>query len=116
VLKVVKSLVKETEKKYKVKIQTEFPQKESAAPPTDPDAPVALAISRALKDLRKRRTKPLGIGGGTVAKYFREEGFPCAVWATLDEKAHTPDEYVAIPNIIEDAKVFAHVTMQRPPK
>lgn len=113
VLKVVKSLARETEKKYKVKIQMEFPQKESAAPPTDPDAPVALAISRALKDLRKRRTKPLGIGGGTVAKYFREQGFPCAVWATLDERAHTPDEYVMIPNIMEDAKVFAHVAMQR---
>jgi succinyl-diaminopimelate desuccinylase len=114
VLIVVKSLVKETEKKYKVKIKMEFPQKESAAPPTDPDAPVAKAISRALKDLRKRRTKPLGIGGGTVAKYFREKGFPCAVWATLDERAHTPDEYVVIPSIIEDAKVFAHVAMQRP--
>lgn len=112
VLKVVKELVAETKSKYRVKIEVEFPQKESAAPPTDPESPVALAIKLAVKELRKRRTKPLGIGGGTVAKYFRDAGFPCAVWATIEEQAHTPDEYAVIPNIAEDAKVFAHVAMQ----
>jgi succinyl-diaminopimelate desuccinylase len=112
VIKAVKTLARETERKYKVKIQMEFPQKESAAPPTDPDAPVAVAISKAVKDLRNRRTRTEGIGGGTVAKYFREAGFPCAVWSTMDERAHTPDEYALIPHIIEDAKVFAHVALQ----
>lgn len=112
VKKAVKALVKETEKKFKVKIESEFPQSEVAAPPTDTGAPAVQAISRALKDLRRRRSKPLGIGGGTVAKYFREKGFPCAVWCTMDERAHTPDEYAVIPNLIADAKVFAHVAMQ----
>ena len=112
VIKAVRAIVRETEKKYRVKIKIEFPQKETAAPPTDPAAPVAVAIGRAVRGLRGRRTKAVGIGGGTVAKLFRDAGFPCAVWCTQDERAHTPDEYAMIPHILEDAKVFAHVALQ----
>jgi succinyl-diaminopimelate desuccinylase len=42
---------------------------------------------------------------------LREVGLPCAVWATLDERAHRPDEYVRIPHILADAKVFAHIAL-----
>jgi len=112
VLKAVKAIVRETEKKYKVKIEMEHPQMESAAPPTPVDAPVVLAIARAMKELRNRKTKPMGIGGGTVAKYFRDAGLPCAVWSTMDEVAHTADEYALLPAILADAKVFAHVALQ----
>jgi succinyl-diaminopimelate desuccinylase len=112
VLKVVKAIVKETEKKYKVKIKMEQPQMESAAPPTPVDAPVVRSIARAMKELRNRMTKPMGIGGGTVAKHFRDAGFPCAVWATMDEVAHTADEYALLPAMLEDAKVFAHIALQ----
>jgi succinyl-diaminopimelate desuccinylase len=113
VVKRVKKLVRETEKKFKVKIEMDSPQYESAAPPTDPDAPVARAIIRAMKQLRRKTPKPLGIGGGTVAKLFRQAGFPCVVWCTMDERAHTPDEYIEVPYILDDAKVFAHVALQR---
>jgi succinyl-diaminopimelate desuccinylase len=112
VVRAVRALARETEKKYRVKIKIDYPQKETAAPPTDPDAPVALAIRRAVRDLRGRRTKTIGVGGGTVAKYLREAGLPSAVWATMDGRAHTPDEYALIPHTLEDAKVFAHIALQ----
>lgn len=114
VVKAVRKLVREAEKKYRVKIELDFPQYEPAAPPTDPDAPVARAIVRAVKQLRRRTPRPMGIGGGTVAKFFRQAGFPCVVWCTMDDRAHSPDEYMRIPFIIEDARVFAHVALQRP--
>jgi succinyl-diaminopimelate desuccinylase len=114
VLKAVREIARETEKKYKVKIKMEFPQKESAAPPTSPRAPVVAAIDRAVRELRARRTKPIGIGGGTVAKYFRDAGYSCAVWSTMDERAHTPDEYTRIPYLLDDARVFAHIALQHP--
>jgi succinyl-diaminopimelate desuccinylase len=85
---------------------------ESTAPPTDPEAPVAVAITRAMKQLRRRTPKPLGIGGGTVAKFFRRAGYPCVVWCTMDDRVHTPDEYVRIPHILDDARVFAYVALQ----
>ncbi len=111
VIKTARAMARETEKKYKVKISMEFPQKESAAPPTPVNAPVALAIARAMKSLRKRRTNTMGIGGGTVAKFFRDAGFYCAVWSTMDETAHNPDEYAKLPYILEDAKIFAHIAL-----
>jgi succinyl-diaminopimelate desuccinylase len=111
VIRAMKTVVKETERKFKVKVEMTFAQKETPAPPTPPDSPVAVAITRAVKELRRKNPKAIGIGGGTVAKYLREAGFPCAVWATLDERAHRPDEYVRIPHILADAKVFAHMAL-----
>jgi succinyl-diaminopimelate desuccinylase len=113
VVKAVKALAKETEKKFKVKINISYAQHDQAAPPTSPQAPVVQAITRAMKELRKKRPKPMGIGGGTVAAYFRRAGFPAAVWATMAETAHSPDEYCLIENILDDAKIFAHIFSQR---
>ena len=112
VLKEIKRLGRETEKKYRVKMEFTLVQKEVAAPPTPADAPVALAIAKAMRELRRRKPKTIGIGGGTVAKYLREAGFPCVVWSTLEEQAHRPNEYARIPHILDDAKVFVHVALQ----
>ena len=112
VIKAAKQIAKKTEKKYKVKIKVDFPQREQAAPETPADAPVAKSLTKAVRDLRKRKPKPLGIGGGTVGKFFREAGFPCAIWATQDEVAHTVNEYCRVSAMIADAKVFAHVALQ----
>jgi succinyl-diaminopimelate desuccinylase len=112
VMRAIKAIVRETEKKFRVKIEVTTAQKEKAAPPTDPKSPVAVSITRAVKELRRRTPKTIGIGGGTVAKYLREAGFPCVVWSTLDEQAHRPDEHARIPHILGDAKVFAHVALQ----
>jgi succinyl-diaminopimelate desuccinylase len=111
VITAMKAVVKATERKFKVKIEMTFAQKETSAPPTSPNSPVALSIARAVKELRKKTPKAIGIGGGTVAKYLREAGLPCAVWATMDEQAHRPDEYVRVSHILADAKVFAHMAL-----
>ncbi len=113
VIDAIAEFVRETEKRFNVTIAMEHPQMESAAPPTAHDAPVALAISRAVEALRGRKPKPMGIGGGTVGKYFREAGYPCVIWATQDENAHAPDEYCRISAMLDDAKVFAHVALQQ---
>jgi succinyl-diaminopimelate desuccinylase len=49
----------------------------------------------------------MGIGGGTVAAFFRDAGFPAAVWSTISPTAHQPNEYCSIKNIITDAKIMA---------
>jgi succinyl-diaminopimelate desuccinylase len=112
VMKTIKTIARETEKKFKVKMEITLVQEEEAAPPTDPKSPVALGITKAVKELRRKTPKTIGIGGGTVAKYLREAGFPCVVWCTMDEQAHKPDEYVRISHILSDAKVFAHIALQ----
>jgi len=54
----------------------------------------------------------MGIGGGTVAAFFRKAGFPAAVWSTMDETAHSPNEYCVLQYLKDDAKVFAHIALQ----
>lgn len=108
----VKDICKKVEEKHGVSIAVISPQELRAAPATPVDAPVVKAIQRAVSEIREVETEPKGIGGGTVAAFFREAGFNSVVWATQDETLHEPNEYVKIDNILDDAKVFAHVALQ----
>ena len=100
------------EKKFKVKIHTEIQQKAPAAPPTPAQAPVVMALKKAIQAVYKQEARAMGIGGGTVAAVFRRAGFPAACWSKLDETAHQPNEYCIIDNMVCDAKVFGHIFLQ----
>jgi len=102
----------EVEKAFGVKITFSFEHDLSAPPPTPADAPVALALKKAIKAITGKEARSMGIGGGTVAAHFRQAGLPAVCWATIDDMAHEPDEYCVIRNMLTDAKVFAHVFMQ----
>jgi len=53
--------------------------------------------------------RPVGIGGGTCANFFRLAGMDAYVWQTIEELAHQPNEYCVIDNLVNDAKVYATV-------
>ena len=77
--------------------------------PTPATAPVVAALKKAVMNITGREAKPMGIGGGTVAAFFREAGLPAAVWSTCPDTAHQPNEYCLISQVITDAKVFAAI-------
>jgi succinyl-diaminopimelate desuccinylase len=106
---VVDRVMAEVAKEFQVKIQVQSAQSAEAAPATSVNAPVVQALARAVKKVRGIQAKPMGIGGGTVAALFRRKGIPAVVWSTMDDLAHQPDEYCVIDNMVEDAKVFAHL-------
>lgn len=110
--KTVRKLADEIEAEFGVKVSFSSPQKEEAAPATPVDAPVVKALERAILAVHKKQAKSVGIGGGTVAAFFRRAGLSAAVWATLDELAHQPNEYCVIDNMLKDTKVFAHLFLQ----
>jgi succinyl-diaminopimelate desuccinylase len=85
--------------------------RQDAINPTAADAPVVRALSGAIKCVKGVEATPMGIGGGTVAAFFRKAGLPAAVWMTMPDTAHQPNEYCLISNIIEDAKIFACLYM-----
>ncbi len=97
------------EKANGVEIEIKSIQQEENTVPTSPDSEVVERLRISLKKLRGINAKPVGIGGGTVALYFRRKGIPTAVWSTLEEMAHQPNEYCKIQNLIDDTKVFVHV-------
>lgn len=104
--KKLRMLANKIEKKYKVKISFEYVQKSQAAPPTDPKSNIVVALKKAISDILKVKPTVYGIGGGTVAAYFRRLGLPTVVYSKLNESAHQPNEYCYISNIIDDTKVF----------
>lgn len=112
VLNRMRAIADEIEKEFKVKIELSKEQYEQAAPATDPNAQVVQVLKVAIKEIYNVEAKPMGIGGGTVAAIFRRKGFQAAVWSTIDDMAHEPNEYDRISNIINDTKVFVHVCLQ----
>jgi succinyl-diaminopimelate desuccinylase len=107
----IRSYCGQVEEEFKVKVETEHPMEEEAAPPTDADCAMVEALRPAIKHVYGVDARPMGIGGGTVAAYLRRAGVPSVVWARMDETMHGFDEYVLIPNVIGDAKVFAFVAL-----
>ncbi|MCK5032205.1 MAG: M20 family metallo-hydrolase [Calditrichia bacterium] len=108
VMNSIQKIVDKIENEFSVKINIIPEQKEQAAPSTPVDAKIVKLLEAAIKNVYKVDAKAQGIGGGTVAAIFRRKGYNAAVWATLEDLAHQPNEYCKIENIINDAKVFAH--------
>ena len=81
--------------------------KSDAPDPTPVNSDVVSLLRKAIKRCRGIEPEVGGIGGGTCAAHFRMAGIPAAVWSTIDEKAHQPNEYAKIENMVEDSKVFA---------
>jgi len=90
-----------------VEVEIETAHRQDAAPRTPADAPVVKALAGAVKKVTRKNAEPMGIGGGTVAAFFREAGLPAAVWSTISDTAHQPNEYALVSNILTDAKIFA---------
>lgn len=109
----VRKICDEVEQDFKVKIELDTPQLLQAPPATPVDSEIVSRLKKAIKEVYDVDAKPMGIGGGTVAAFFREKRLPVAVWSTIDDVCHQPNEYAVISNMVNDAKVFAHVCLQK---
>jgi len=96
---------------YQVTVEFESIITEQAAPPTAENAPVVELLKNGVREVYGREGKAMGIGGGTVAAFFRRAGLPAAVWSTSSDAAHQPNEFVPLESLVGDAKVFAHVIL-----
>jgi succinyl-diaminopimelate desuccinylase len=78
------------------------------APPATPaQAPVVRALTRAIARVRGIEAHAGGIGGGTVAAFFRQRGLPVAVWSSIQNTAHMPNEWTSLEALVKDAQVLA---------
>jgi len=102
-------VINEVQQEYGVTVDMEFVQEVRAAPQTPENAEVVERLKKAIKKVYNRTAKPMGIGGGTVAAVFRHMGYNAAVWSTLEETAHQPNESCLISNMLGDTKVFANL-------
>lgn len=110
VLDEVAKAVKAVEKEFKVKVKVEqLIAEESKA--TDKNAEVVKLTVAAVKSVYKNTPRPMGVGGGTVASFLRNAGYPAVVYCKVDDLAHQPNEYSSIKNTLGDAKVFVLVSL-----
>ena len=107
----VRAIATEAAAKFGVSVEVEAVQALASAPPTAPEAPVVQALQRAIREVYGREASPQGIGGGTVAAFFRKAGLPAAVWMTANDCAHQPNEFCFLSHLLGDAKVLAHVCL-----
>ncbi len=105
-------LAAEIQERFGVSVEIHPLINDHAAPPTDVASPVVSGIRKAVRAVYDREAEPGGIGGGTVAAFFRRAGLPVAVWCTSAETAHQPNEYCLLDSLINDAKVFAHLFLE----
>ncbi len=94
-----------------VKTTIEILQRVQAAPPTPLDSEIVTRLLPAIRAECGNDPRPMGIGGGTVAAFLRERGFPAVVWSCLMHNAHQPNECSSIAKTIVDAKVMARVLL-----
>ena len=111
VLAEVAKYAKAIEKKFKVKVKIETIVSESSKP-TDKNHEMVKLLTQAVREVYHNKPQVLGLGGGTVAAYLRNAGFPAVVYSKLDETMHQPNEYSSIKNTMGDAKVVAAVVMR----
>jgi succinyl-diaminopimelate desuccinylase len=109
ILKFVKKATDRVEGELNLEITIEQVNREDASGATPVNAPVVTALKKAIKKVKGVDASTKGIGGGTVAAFFRRSGFNAAVWSTCLDVAHQPNEYCRIPDLIDDIKVFASI-------
>lgn len=113
VFRTIRGMADEIERTFDVTIDLTPVQKSDAPPPTAHDAPVVKALEEAIRDVYGVNAQPRGVGGGTVAAVFRRYDYPAAVWSRYCHMAHQPNEYCLVENMVGNAKVYAHLFLQK---
>jgi succinyl-diaminopimelate desuccinylase len=109
----IRSMADDIERRFGVRIEIKAVQDVQAPAPTPEDAPVVPALQEAIRAVYRLQANPEGIGAGTVAAYFRRDGYPAAVWCRIGQTAHQPNENCLISNMMGNAKVYAHLFLQK---
>ncbi|MFO8051287.1 MAG: M20 family metallo-hydrolase [Thermoplasmatota archaeon] len=107
VLGEMRGVASEVESETGVSISVEPYLVERTLHPTPADSPIIDMLKEAVEKVTGKRPKTGGIGGGTCAAMIRNAGFRVAVWETIENQAHSPNEYIEVKNLVKDCKVFA---------
>ncbi len=107
----INGLLSYYQEKTGAQFKLELLQKQSSPWLETDNAEVVLKLKASINEARGIDATVGGIGGGSCAAFFRKMGIPAAVWSTINEVAHQPNEYAMVANMVADAKVFALLAM-----
>ena len=109
VLKEMERVAEDIRDRFGVETAVEELIKFQAPDPTPPDSAVVLALAQAIQEVYGVQARPHGIGGQTVAAFFRQKGLHAAVWEKILQTAHAPNERISMDNLVGNTKVFARM-------
>ncbi|HUL38914.1 MAG TPA: M20 family metallo-hydrolase [Methanomassiliicoccales archaeon] len=109
VLETARGVARVFEERSGARISVEIEQINRSGPPSSTESIALMSLASAVKKIRGVDAIPRGIGGGTCANLFRLAGYDAYVWQTVDEMAHSVNEYCRVDNLVDDAKVYATV-------
>lgn len=95
--------------RHGVSISVDAVSRDPAFPGTPADSEVVVRLMDSIKHIYNIDCYPGGVGGGTVAKMFRERSIPAAVWSRVFNRAHVPNEAARLSWAIGDAQVFGRM-------
>lgn len=104
-----RKLADEVAARHGVSISVEAVSREPAFPATSPESEVVVRLMDSIKKTYSIDCHPGGVGGGTVAKMFRERNIPAAVWSRVFNRCHVPNEAARLSWAIGDAQVFGRL-------
>jgi succinyl-diaminopimelate desuccinylase len=113
VLAEMRSVAKRAADSFGVDVAVEEYLRSESPHGTPADSPVVIALALAIQEIYGVQPRPHGIGGQTVATFFRKNGLPAAVWEKMEGFAHAPNERILIDNLVGNAKVFARMMIGR---
>jgi succinyl-diaminopimelate desuccinylase len=116
VLSYVNTSLGDFRSKQSADVSLEIIQRDDAGPASSPTSEVVRLLGMSIARMAKIQPKFVGIGLRTVGNFFRERGIQTAVWSTVDEVPHEPNEYSRIANLISDTKVFAAMPFLAEPR
>ncbi|MBS3763987.1 MAG: M20 family metallo-hydrolase, partial [Planctomycetes bacterium] len=115
ILGVIRGEMERIDSEIGTKTNLQIENRLDAPEPTRKDAPIVRMLQKALRETRQVEGELTGIGGSTVAAFFRQAGYPVVVWSTSEGFAHQVNENCRISNMVADARVFAHIFRQQLP-
>jgi succinyl-diaminopimelate desuccinylase len=109
VIEEMQKVGKRIEERFGVTTTVEEFLRNPSAQATPADSPVVVALAQAIQEVYGVQARPNGIGGQTVALFFRRRGLPAAVWEKVFGTAHAPNEKISVANLVGNTKVFARM-------
>ena len=109
VLAEMNSTAKSVAERFGAQIRIEEFLRSESPHGTPADSPVVIELAQAIQEIYGVQPRPCGIGGQTVATFFRKNGLAAAVWEKIEGWAHAPNERILIDNLVGNTKVFARM-------
>ncbi len=106
----IDTTIRSFESSSRARVKREIIQREQSPHATSSESEIVVGLVEAIKKVKGKEPKLIGIGGGTCAAFFRHQGMDAVVWSTaFNDVYHQADEFCEIDHVLGDAAVISEM-------